>query len=226
MTTLQDYAATGVPSRQLGRTFREWNQNDIDTILSYFGVHHQNRRSERGRNKLEMLRKLHRVTKEHKLTEADAQSILSGRGLDRPVSDIPTPVISKTSRSYPPQDNAPYGRLNRGSTISDSTTSTNSNHAFERTHKTSNERECAICLESLPLLDFPVRDITSSCNHEPNICASCLSKSIATQFTTKAWNIIDCPTCSQRLDYADVMNFADNATFEKCVSTPLHLPWV
>ena len=277
MTTVQDYAAAGVPARQLGRSFREWNQDDIRTILSRFNVYHKNRRGVRGQNKLEMLRKLDGVIKEHNLSEGDAILILNGRGLDRPVSSKkPTKTFSTSSQSNPPQvpgygtrlhihrirrprvprrllgeaqtarnsiprrsqpvnaavpeqtlpgvvsrdDNALFGSANRNVTGPDSTISSN---AFEAIHTTPSERECTVCMEALSLSNFPARNITSSCNHEPDICAPCLSQSIATQFTTKAWNNIGCPTCSQRLSYADVKKYADNATFEKYISTSKHL---
>ena len=283
MTSLQHYAAAGVPGRQFGRIFRDWSEDSIRTILNHFDIYHRNVRKGRGRNKLEMLRKLDRVTKEHKLTEAEAHSIMSGRGLNRPVSSKKSKTVpSTTPRSHPPPvtshrartqlhqqrrhrvprrplteaqtarngiprrpqplnaavpkptfpravsqgDNALSGRVNHDVTISDYTTSVNSSNASEGTHKTSNERECIVCMESLPLLDFPVRNITSSCSHTPDVCAPCLSQSIATQLSTKTWNNINCPTCNQRLDYAAVKKFADNATFEKYVSMSVHVPQV
>lgn len=79
------------------------------------------------------------------------------------------------------------------------------------------ERECSICLDSLCLERFPKRNITSTCNHAPDVCLSCLAQSIATQFSTKVWDQIDCPTCSQRLQHTDIKTFASSVVFEKYV---------
>ena len=81
----------------------------------------------------------------------------------------------------------------------------------------SNDRECGVCLESLGLERFPKRNITSTCNHAPDVCLSCLAQSIATQFSTKVWDQIDCPTCSERLQHTDVMKFASSVVFGKYV---------
>lgn len=80
-----------------------------------------------------------------------------------------------------------------------------------------NVRECGVCLTTPGLERFPKRNITSTCNHTPNVCLSCLEQSIATQFSTKVWDQIDCPTCSQRLEHSDVKKFASSVVFGKYV---------
>ena len=79
------------------------------------------------------------------------------------------------------------------------------------------QRECSVCLESLGLDRFPKRNITSTCNHAPDVCLSCLAQSIATQVSTKVWDQIDCPTCSERLQHTDVKEFASSVIFGKYV---------
>ena len=44
---------------------------------------------------------------------------------------------------------------------------------------------CLVCFENLDASNTPRRRVTSSCNHEPNVCLSCLSQSITVQFTGK-----------------------------------------
>ena len=60
---------------------------------------------------------------------------------------------------------------------------------------------CLVCFENLDASNTPRRRVTSSCNHEPNVCLTCLCQSIIAQFTGKLWDQIDCPTCSARLGY-------------------------
>ena len=73
--------------------------------------------------------------------------------------------------------------------------------------------ECTVCLERLEPIAFPKRKITNACDHEPDVCLQCLSNSIATQFSNKLWDQIDCPGCGQRLNYGDVKAFASSVIF-------------
>ena len=77
--------------------------------------------------------------------------------------------------------------------------------------------DCTVCLERLEPIAFPKRNITGACNHNPDVCLTCLSASIATQFKNRVWDHIDCPSCGQRLEFIDVNEFADSQTFEKQV---------
>ena len=79
--------------------------------------------------------------------------------------------------------------------------------------------DCVVCYEFLNLQNTPERKITSSCNHEPDICRACLATSISTQMDSKVWDQIDCPTCSQRLNFHDVKAFADSEVFQR-LETP------
>lgn len=117
------------------------------------------------------------------------------------------------------------GNGNQNMPIADAVTSTNNSNAFKGTQKTSNERECTLC-GLVTSSHFPIENVTSSCDHEPDVCSSCLSRTIAVQFQTKVWNHIDCPSCRQRLHHDDVKKFADKATFEKFVLTSVYLPQV
>ena len=73
--------------------------------------------------------------------------------------------------------------------------------------------DCTVCFERLEASAFPKRNITAACNHEPNVCLTCLSGSIAAQFKYKIWDQIDCPSCGQRLDFMDIKAFADPVVF-------------
>ena len=83
-------------------------------------------------------------------------------------------------------------------------------------HVTSNlSKECVVCYDTLTTRTVPQRRITTACNHEPDVCRSCLAMSISTQFNSKVWDQISCPSCRQRLDFQDVKDFADLDVFER-----------
>ena len=79
------------------------------------------------------------------------------------------------------------------------------------------EYECLICYDSFNPAETPVRQPTSSCEHEVNICKSCLSASISSQLETRMWTRISCPAtaCNKLLDYNDVQEFAEPKTFAR-----------
>ena len=79
------------------------------------------------------------------------------------------------------------------------------------------EYECLICYDSFNPAETPVRQPTSSCEHEVNICKSCLSASISSQLETRMWTRISCPAtaCNKLLDYNGVQEFAEPKTFAR-----------
>ena len=79
--------------------------------------------------------------------------------------------------------------------------------------------ECLICYNSFDLTETQMRQPTSACEHEVNICKSCLSASISSQLETKLWTRISCPAsaCDEVLGYDDVQQFAEPQTFARWV---------
>ena len=75
--------------------------------------------------------------------------------------------------------------------------------------------ECIACFERLTENHHSVSKISEVYAHEVNLCQICLSQSIATQFTTKMWNHIDCPECGSRLNADDINRHADRETFDR-----------
>ena len=96
-------------------------------------------------------------------------------------------------------------------------TSASSSNASDNPTIRLTKRDCSICLESQSLQRFPNRSITSACNHAPDVCLTCLATSIETQISSKLWDQIDCPMCSQRLQYTDVKKFASSVVFGRYV---------
>ena len=77
--------------------------------------------------------------------------------------------------------------------------------------------ECVICYSQIDL-DKPImRQPTSSCRHEVNVCKECLSASISSQLDTKLWTRIGCPAsdCEELLEYQDIQVFADPQVFAR-----------
>ncbi|KAL2168398.1 hypothetical protein VTG60DRAFT_7311 [Thermothelomyces hinnuleus] len=79
----------------------------------------------------------------------------------------------------------------------------------------SGERECIVCTDTKPMLEFPTVGITKACNHEPATCLACVATSIRTDLNTRLWNEIKCPECRETLEYDDVQRFADEETKER-----------
>lgn len=81
---------------------------------------------------------------------------------------------------------------------------------------------CTICLDSLPLHDFPTLPITSTCLHEFHraddesfICKSCVNGSIDAQLSTSKPDEIKCPSCNQQMSHQDIQKWAEPEIFEK-----------
>ncbi|SPO03343.1 uncharacterized protein DNG_06025 [Cephalotrichum gorgonifer] len=77
------------------------------------------------------------------------------------------------------------------------------------------DRECIICADTKPPLDFPQTSVTATCNHPPEACLECMRMSIKTDLDTKIWTEIQCPECPATLEYADVQQYADEETFSR-----------
>ena len=77
--------------------------------------------------------------------------------------------------------------------------------------------ECTICYNSFDPVKILMRQPTSSCVHEVNICKPCLSASISSQMKTELWTRISCPasTCKEFLGYDDIQEFAEPQDFAR-----------
>ena len=82
-----------------------------------------------------------------------------------------------------------------------------------------NRPECIVCYDNLDNSNTPIRDTTSTCEHEPNVCCRCIIQSLETQSYNKIWDQIECPSCSEPLDYDDMHHHAGKDVFERCVLT-------
>lgn len=76
-----------------------------------------------------------------------------------------------------------------------------------------NVRDCLVCGNSKPTLNFPANPPTSSCKHPIQTCSACLSAWMASEIDSKGIEGIKCPECPQVLTYLNVQCAASPATF-------------
>lgn len=81
--------------------------------------------------------------------------------------------------------------------------------------------DCSVCMKSLPLQEFPVALVTSTCllefhraADESFICKSCINDSIQAQLDTSTPDRVHCPLCSELMTYDDVKRWAEHDVFE------------
>ncbi|KAF2632608.1 hypothetical protein BU25DRAFT_319705, partial [Macroventuria anomochaeta] len=77
------------------------------------------------------------------------------------------------------------------------------------------KKECVICTDNRSLSRFPSDPPTAHCAHNADVCRRCLRTWISTTFASKVWDEINCPICSERLNYEDVREFAPSKVFRK-----------
>lgn len=81
-------------------------------------------------------------------------------------------------------------------------------------------KECVICFQQKPGVDFPGSRISNNCAHESETCLECIKASIKTGLSLQQWHNVRCPECQECLEYHNIKKYADEATFLRYVS-----PW-
>ena len=71
---------------------------------------------------------------------------------------------------------------------------------------------CEVCLEDLPISEFPGLSPTAACQHPVKVCSTCLQRAIELQVRDKGCDQVRCPSCSERLRAADITEIADRPT--------------
>lgn len=239
VTTRLNYDVLATPSRLLGRSYREWTVADLRAMLDHYRVS-----IPANMDKASLMHELNDLAEELGLTNAHRQAVLAGtiseaslpqrtttqQRQNRPesrrqedhTSIVPTivlfpnlprarrtvddgPIITEATEIHPAQ-------------LQESIISSNAS-VQEQLQITSNSTpdgpECIVCLETLGQDEFPGAGITTSCDHEADICLQCIARSINIQLREKMWNELACPTCSAVLEFEAVKQFADSETFER-----------
>ncbi|KAH7409323.1 hypothetical protein BKA64DRAFT_705105 [Cadophora sp. MPI-SDFR-AT-0126] len=73
--------------------------------------------------------------------------------------------------------------------------------------------ECCVCTGSFSEHHFSC--VTSMCDHEPTVCADCITQNVNTQIMGVAWDKIECPECAETLPYDVVKEWASKKAFKK-----------
>ena len=212
----------GVPTTLLGLGYRSWTKSHIRLVLDHYGWNYQAITE----TKLNLMHELDLLVQEYDLRPEDRKSILNasknGKAPRRRarVRRVPHPT-------FPPVE--VVGRRHSSRVQTKARTKKAARKACKKsvtaapTPEVVNDlrRDCVVCFDTLTVENTPNRNITTSCDHEPDVCTICLSTSISTQFTSKVWDQIDCPTCGERLGYQDVQEFADSEVLERLESTSI-----
>ena len=231
------YEEAGVPSQLLGLSFQRWTKADIVMILQHFGVP----LSLNGHSKLELMRMLDEVVQRHNLNRKHRIELLRELRLRRCLKPNGSTHLEGSHRggwtqrleggiTHASNGIKPWNTTNiLEAPTPNRSAPRNLVSKFEAILTQPQNRDCLVCMESLPLTGFSRDNVTSTCDHEIDVCLFCLSQHISAQFATKVWDQIDCPTCGQRLQFADIQKFAPGSVFQKRVksfpSTPLILTY-
>lgn len=224
MSTTEQRRRLDVPATLLGWDYHTWTRTQIRLILDHYKWNYD----EITRTKRNLMHELHLLVQEFDLDRADRMEIVraskNGKPLPRckpRVRTVPHPIFpdrkGATRREFA-RNGARIRRLRQPAVAAIIAAAPQVRSDANLPTPIPNipsalPRDCVVCFETLSPQNSPKRKITSLCNHEPEICTSCLTESISTQFSDKVWDQIDCPICGQRLQFQDVKAFADPATF-------------
>ena len=74
---------------------------------------------------------------------------------------------------------------------------------------------CGVCWDRVAVNDLVQGKVMPGCQHETNVCRSCLAQSITAQLESKLWNQLTCPLCTVRIDGTVVEKFATSDTISR-----------
>lgn len=228
MSTGEYLPVVYVPDTLLGLRFHTWTTTNILLVLDHYNWNYGATTT-----KIDLMHELDLLVQEYDLDRKDRAEILNAYR-----SNGPTPRRKPRVRRVPRPTPVWEAKDLRSMAFNKTQARTRSQFAVEAAtaaiplaHNTAVaispapnvvnvlSEECVVCFETLSPQNTPKRKVTSLCNHEPDVCNSCLAMSISTQFNSKVWDQIDCPTCGQRLGFQDVKTFADSVVFERSEPT-------
>ena len=224
MAPTEGYHRWRVPKRLLGWGLSTWSGPRIRLILDHYEWDYRAINP----TKSNLMHELHLLVQEYDLDSGDRMEIFNARqrGEAPPrrkprVRTTSHPTLLVARQKY--ARNPPQGRTRSQTALAISATQQMRTDAVATNPlpiiASTLPRDCIMCFETLNPQNTPERRITSSCNHEPDVCRSCLATSISTQLDCKVWDQIDCPTCGHRLNFQDMREFADPAAFARSGSS-------
>lgn len=74
---------------------------------------------------------------------------------------------------------------------------------------------CQVCLEDLPLTEFSSNAITRGCDHEPEVCISCVRQHVEMHMQGNTVDTLACPLCDELMSSEDVQLWATQELFDE-----------
>jgi hypothetical protein len=186
---------------------------DESTFRSGLKASHQKSRSAHGRvnSSFTDYRKVNAAVYEHSSTCRDrVTSSERKKSVDSKTHNHGhSKTLASHDRQRPPKIEASSLNHLRQSSLA------SSGPSHKRSPKRTEKKECIVCSDKRSSRHFPNRPPTTQCSHLIEVCRRCLRTWIASQFSTKMWNEINCPMCPKRLQYEDMQAFAPSDVFRR-----------
>ena len=208
-----DYRRAGVPASLLGCSFKNWQRSQLRIVLDHFEQTYRPRAS-----KLELMGTLHAFSLHYVLASHHKHDILRAHRYHQEAPVFHLRPRSQNVFSAGPTNNIGASGVNQihMPQVAERAQPNAILEIGEVVHNTpENTPECIVCSDTLNESNTPTEDTTSACRHGRDICRQCIATSVVTQFREKTWDQIDCPNCSERLNYHDVRSHAETDTFER-----------
>ena len=226
MRTMRQYERLKVPDSLLGLSRQSWTRSTIQIMLDHYNWGNRTTSP----TKLNMMHELHMLVQEYDLDSADRKEIFNARKNGQPLPPRKNKVRNvEHPKNWEPDRIITRNKARAGASSLPAATTLNADTLqtpngvgiFNSISEVTSDltRECVVCFEALSPENTPMRRVTSSCNHEPDVCRPCLATSISSQLDSRVWDQIDCPTCGQRLNFQDVKAFADSPVLRRSESS-------
>ena len=237
--TNQHYQERGVPSILLGNRFPQWKVWELRDHLEAYGVYSTGSATKMdlmlGASRL--FERNH-ITTINELTRARERLRASAASGSRPLTTTLTDLIGGTlpsstrrrlarqearvaiQRQFRERFSIPIQEQNQQAQIDLTSDPPQRPRIQELLQQTPHSQtrlatsqpqppDCCVCFTALESSTRCNDKVTASCNHETNICRNCLRQSIKSQFESKIWDQINCPSCNQRLTPDDINKHGD-----------------
>jgi DNA-directed RNA polymerase subunit RPC12/RpoP len=77
------------------------------------------------------------------------------------------------------------------------------------------EKECTICLEDVATDHYPDLPHAGDSKHGSDVCLRCWDQHLESEITSKGFEGVSCPQCSQRLLETEVRKLATKGTYDQ-----------
>ena len=217
---------TDISASALGWVYKQWTRKDLTLFLSHYGVSFAV-----GDTNNTLIDSLNQLAAQRGLTPKDRVAFFKAHKAGRRLPPRKALVRAPIAAPRLPQiaDTLPADRAERPKTFlrPRDLTHTRNTHPVSSNHVASGPStpkttqavitECIICFNLFEPAKILMRQPTSSCVHEVNICKPCLSTWISSRMEANLWTRIGCPAppCGEYLEYGDIQEFAEPEVFAR-----------